>query len=361
MTDRESAARDLQPLRILEIGGSDLFASAVPEQTVFYWTGTKPRGKVRRAFGPIRMIRSLLQLRRGEFDLLAVHAVQYAPWHLRSILTVLRDWNVLAVRGLFGIFAWRLVHRFHNVPIAVVDLADSCYIGRHNFFLLDACKAFFKRELPSDTWLAFCARRYPNFPGRRWRSSERNRKRAEKLKPISLGVMPPVVEIVSPAKKVDLFFAGTIEANSTARLTGIEELRALKGEGYIVDVSPQRLARPQYLQRMSEAWLSWSPGGLGWDSYRHYEAPLVGSVPLMNYPSIARYHPLRDGEHCLLYPIEPGGLVGAARSALADKARLRKIAEAGAAHVRKHHLPRARAEYITSTVLGRRLDGTRTD
>ena len=361
MTDRESTGPDARPLRILEIGGSELFASAVPEQTVFFWTGTKPRGRVQRAFGPIRMIRSLLQLRRGEFDLLAVHAMQYAPWHPRSILTVLRDWNVLAVRGLFGIFAWRLVHLFHQVPIVVVDLDDSCRIGRHNFFLLDACKMFFKRELPSDNWLAFCASGYPNFPGRRWRSSERNRKRVEKLKPISLGVMPPVTEITSPEKKADIFFAGTIDANSTARSAGVEELRALECEGYIVDFSLQRLPKSQYLQRMSGAWLSWSPAGLGWDSYRHYEAPLAGSVPLLNYPSIARHCPLRDGEHCLLYAVEPGGLIGAARSALADKARLRKMAEAGAAHVRKHHLPRARAEYITSTVLGRCLDGTRVD
>ena len=70
-----------------------------------------------------------------------------------------------------------------------------------------------------------------------------------------------------------------------------------------------------------------------------------------------RDRPLRDGEHCVLYNPEPGGLIEAARSALADKPRLRKMAQAAGDHVREHHSFYARAEHIASTVLGRRLDG----
>jgi hypothetical protein len=69
------AGNPVKPLRILEIGDLDLFVLAVPEQTEFYWTGTKPRQWGKRAFGPIRMIRSLGKLRRGEFDLLVVHSL----------------------------------------------------------------------------------------------------------------------------------------------------------------------------------------------------------------------------------------------------------------------------------------------
>ena len=119
----ELTEQAVRPLRILEIGANKLFILAVPEQTEFYWTGTKPRGEAKRAFGPFRMIRSLIRLRRREFDLLVAHATQYAPWHPRSILTALRDWNILSPLGLLAIFAWRFIHLFHNVPIAVVDLA----------------------------------------------------------------------------------------------------------------------------------------------------------------------------------------------------------------------------------------------
>jgi Glycosyl transferases group 1 len=355
----ESAANNPRPLRILEIGANELFAFAVPEQTEFYWTGTKPRGRARRAFGPLRLFASVKRLRRGEFDLLVVHASQYAPWHPRSVLTTLRDWNVRASLGLFGLFAWRCVHLFHDVPMAVVDLGDSSRIGRHNFFLLDRCTAFFKRELPSDNWLAFAKSGYPNFPGRRWRSDEQNRRRVAKLKPISLGHMAPAEVTAAPEKSVDVFFAGETDANSTIRAAGIAELRALEKQGYAVDIAAERLDRPEYLRRMSAAWLAWSPAGLGWDCYRHYEAPLAGSVPLMNYPPIERYRPLRDGEHCVLYPVEACGLIEAARTALADKPRLRKMAAAAAEHVRTHHSFHARAEHVTSTVLGRRLDGSR--
>ena len=38
--------------------------------------------------------------------------------------------------------------------------------------------------------------------------------------------------------------------------------------------------------------------------------------------------------------------------------RLRRMAEAAAEHVRVHHSLQARAEYVTVTVLGRRLDGS---
>ncbi len=354
----ELTGRSVQPLRILEVGAGLLFISAVPEQTEFCWTGTKPRGRARYALGPIRMIRNLMKLRRREFDLLVIHAMHYAPWHPRSILTALRDWNVRAPLGLFGIFAWRFVHLFHDVPIAVLDLGDPCQIGRHNFFLLDACKAFFKRELPSDYWLAFCNASYPNFPGRRSRRNKRNRRRVKKLKPISYGTDPFPEEILPAAKKTDIFFAGSIAANSTVRAVGLKELEALAREGYVVDLPTEPLARPDYLRRMSAAWLAWSPAGLGWDCGRHYEAPLVGSVPLMNYPTIMRDRPLRDGEHCILYSVEPGGLVQAARSALADKSRLREMAQAGAEHIRKHHSRYAQAEHVTSTVLGRRLNGS---
>ena len=353
------SAPGARPLRILEIGGHELFVHAVPQQTEFFWIGLKPRHRANRAFGPLRALRALGKLRRGEFDLLVLHAHQHAPWHPRSFLTVLRDWNIRAPAALFGIFASRFLLRFHDIPIAVIDLEDSCIIDRHNFVLLDRCRAFFKRELPSDHWLVFCKSGYPNFPGRRWRSKERYRRRIGKLKPISLGIPPPRHLPVATEKKADIFFAGAIESNSTVRVAGMNELKALADEGYVIDIATERLPPPAFMQRLSAAWLAWSPGGLGWDCARHYEAPLAGTVPLMNDPTILRHRPLRDGEQCVLYRVEPGGLAEAARRTLADKARLRQMAEAAAAHICEHHSYRARAEYVAATVLGRRLDGTR--
>ena len=156
-----------------------------------------------------------------------------------------------------------------------------------------------------------------------------------KLKPISYGaplisygVLPILNEPSTAGKKVDIFFSGSIYANSTLRVAGLSELHALAKEGYIIDVRTDRMTPADYFQRMAAAWLAWSPGGLGWDCGRHYAAPVVGTVPLMNTPTIMRDTPLRAGEHCVLYLPEPGGLASAARLALADKHRLREMASA---------------------------------
>lgn len=363
--DHGSADRsEPRPLRILEIGVNLFFARAAPDQTEFYWTGIKPRGFASRALGPCAFVRSLAKLRRGEFDLLVIHPPLYSPWHPRSLLTALRDWNWRAPLGLFAMFAHRYVHLFHGTPIVVVDLDDACVIGAHNDYLIDACRAYFKRELPSDHWLAFCARWYPKFPGRNWRSWRRNRQRIDRLRPISLG---PALGMSyeglaeAPQKTADIFFVGAIEGNSTVRPAGMSELRKLQDEGYVLDIPDGRLDATDYLRRLAAAWLAWSPGGLGWDCYRHYEAPLAGTVPLISNPTILRYQPLRDGEHAFYYPPEPGGLAAAARKALADKPRLRQMAEAARAHVRAHHVLRARAEHVVTVVLGRRFDGSAAD
>ncbi len=361
----------IRPLRILEIGGDCLFALAVPAQTEFYGTGIRLRGNLRRrfgrfgaikrAFGPVRYLKSLLKLRRREYDLLVVHAAPFAPWHPRSFLTALRSWNVLSPLGLFANFAWRMVHLFHKVPIVTLDLGDSFGIGRHNFFLLDASKIYFKRELPADRWHVFFSSTYRDLPGHRWRGKTKNRARLRKLAPISYGYFSFPADFSPQEKSSDVFFAGNPDPNSTARSDGLPELRALRNEGYTIDIATERLPPAEFFRRLSAAWLAWSPGGYGWDCARHYEAPLAGTVPLMNYPTIVRHQPLREGEHCILYAPERGALAGAVRSALADKQRLLQMARAAQAHVREYHTLYARADYVASAALGRRLDGSLTD
>ncbi len=360
-----------RPLRILEIGGDCLFALAAPAQTEFYWTGIRLRGNVRQRFGrlggikrvlgPIRFVRTLLELRRHEYDLLVVHAAPFAPWHPRSFLTALRAWNVLSPLGLFANFAWRIVHLFHGVPVVTLDLGDSFGIGRHNFFLLDVSKVYFKRELPADRWHVFFSSSYRDLPSRRRRGKAKNRRRLLKLTPISYGLFYFPPDFRQEQKSSDVFFAGNADPNSTVRSDGLQELLALRDEGYAIDIASERLPLPEFFRRLSAAWLAWSPAGYGWDCARHYEAPLAGTVPLINYPTIVRHRPLRDGEHCILYAAERGALANAVRAALADKERLKRIARAAAAHVREHHTLRARAEYVVTTALGRRLDGSSTE
>ena len=66
-------------------------------------------------------------------------------------------------------------------------------------------------------------------------------------------------------------------------------------------------------------------------------ASAVGTVPVINYPTILRDQPLVDGEHCIFYSPEPGRLAATIRTALADKGRLERMATAAKAHVAEHN------------------------
>jgi hypothetical protein len=348
----------VQPLRILEVGDELLFKRGISDQTDFFWTGYRPRGKIAAALGPLELFRSMRRLRQNQYDLLAVHVPLYPPWHPRVILTILRDWGLAAPRGLFAVFGWWLIQRFHRVPIVAIDLNDSFGIGRHAFPLIDRSRAYFKRELPADRWQVFFASGHAKLPGLRWRKKARSRRRLAKLRPLSYGSPGPVAPVSDVEKISDVFFAGAVIGNSTLRSDGIKELLALRDEGYVIDIPEGRLEITEFHRRIAQAWLAWSPGGLGWDCSRHYEVGLLGTVALMNYPTIIRDQPFRDGEHCFLYSPESGELARAVRVAVTDKPRLVRMGAALAAHCWAHHTMKARSERVAMAVLGRRLDGT---
>jgi glycosyltransferase involved in cell wall biosynthesis len=127
----------------------------------------------------------------------------------------------------------------------------------------------------------------------------------------------------------------------------------MRSEGLVLDAPETPLPRAEFYERCARAWLVWSPEGLGWDCFRHYEAAAAGSVPLINQPTIERHQPLIGGEHAVYYDPEPGGLTRAVRAALADRPTLARIAAAGQAHVLEHHTPEAIARHIVRTALGR--------
>ena len=133
---------------------------------------------------------------------------------------------------------------------------------------------------------------------------------------------------------------------------GLAELARLAVAGVTVDLATSRLPLEEYLARCARAWLTWSPEGLGWDCFRHYEAAACGSVPLINQPSILRHAPLLDGVHCFFYEIEGDGLQRTVRRALADKDALRRMAEAARAHVLQCHDRAALCRYVIDSCLG---------
>jgi hypothetical protein len=294
-------------------------------------------------------------LRAPDLALVVCRPPFYPPWHWQWINRELFSRRALNGQShILSPVAAQLLRVPIKAPIAVLDTEDYPAINRDRFFLLARSRLYFKRELPPDHWRLFMHTAHPNLPTRRFRQRLRWRRDIDKIRPLSLGLpmeSRALLPIEAGEKTADVFFVGDFETSSTVRAAGMRELLALRDRGVVIDIPPSRLPLPEFYQRAARAWLAWSPEGLGWDCFRHYEALACGSVPVINQPSIERHQPLIAGEHALFYDTVPGELTRTVVSALADKDRLRAMARVGKVHVMTHHTPEALARYVIGTTL----------
>lgn len=307
---------------------------------------------------PLERLRDLpAALADPALDLVICHQQGFSPWGPRWWLKKLfnRDTYKRGV-AINSMFAPQLL-RLHNAkPLAVIDWSDNRHIEPADLFLLKAATVYFKRELPVDRWQVFSRIAAQTTPSERFRRKPDNRQLLDKLQPLSLG--PPVgrpgsYPSTAQPKTSDIFFAGQSDGASTVRSSGLSELRQLAGEGYRIDIAEGRLDRETFLARAAAAHLVWSPEGYGWDCFRHYEAPLTWSVPLINTPTIIRHQPLEANVHAIYYEPEPGGLSRAARGALANPGNLETMAAASRDRVLSHHVLARQVEYMVNTTLER--------
>jgi len=355
---------DLASLRIVEIG-APFFKHVFPAQTQCFSTiHTRAEADPANGLHSIspRTLPALYRaLRAPGLALIICRPTFYAPWHWQWLSRALFSRRALSGRALLtGAFGQQLLRLPVRAPIAVLDFEDFPGINRDRYFLLARCRCYFKRELPPDRWRLFMPRGQHNLPSRRFRRLPRYRAWIEKIRPLSLGLplgsldLLPTTKMEMEEKTADVFFVGDSESSSTIRQRGLRELMALREQGLVIDIPETRLAPREFYQRLAHARLAWSPEGLGWDCFRHYESLACGTVPVINQPLIERHQPLIAGEHAIYYDPEPGGLTKAIRAALGDKRRLQMMASAGREHVFAHHTPEAIARYVIDTTLAER-------
>lgn len=336
--------------RVLEIGRACLFKRTWPDHV----TWLCPTGRHLNPPLPVKIpafetgeaVPCLKrELARGGFDLVVyiVNGVPMARPRRRNLL----HWNIRPARpdDPERAVAADMIGAIGNVPLAVLDVHDAPQLDPGDLPLLDRCDAFFKRELPTDAEILF------------FRFVDRKRARAgipEKMHPIPIALSPERIAFAPGrplAKTSDIFFSGNI-ANSEVRRVGIEQLRALRREGIDVDIG-ERMPIEQYMERCAKARLVWSPEGYGKECFRHYEAALCGSVPVINRAPRILHRPLQDSEHCFYYDAsEEHGLANAVRRGLAGPERLRAMSMAGQEWVKKYHTMEAVSRYVAVTVLG---------
>ncbi len=343
-------------LKILEIGQFCHVKRALPAQTTSIFTGenwAEIEGIDSRAFD-LKLLPWLRRgIRRGEWDLVVCHVPVRPVWDRKHGIGI-------ALKGLLRrlvhtrTLGTRLLPARGPTPLVMLDFNDEPWIPGHAFAPLDHAVLYFKRELPTDFAKAFLdqsssLRTHPDAM-----SSLFVARNLTKLHPMSAPIPEEVVRMAletQTQKQMDVFFAGSI--NSTIRAAGLSVLKALQAEGLRIDIAEGGLSKSEYLARCARAWLTWSPEGYGWECFRHYEASLCLSVPVLSPPGIFRHQPLREGEHAIYYTAEGDGLRNAMTKALSTRLRLEAMALAARDHVLRHHTLARAVDHILTTALAK--------
>lgn len=342
---------DLSTVRILEIGQGAPIRRSFPGQVTSFNTW---RGGADQASDPNSLYDLARSLAAGDYDLILCQPETRSPWHWHTLSRqIFSKYFFQNMRRPLRLYGPQLLRFLPRAPVVVFDASDPSFIDRDNFFLMERSLLYFKRELPADEWQVFNKTASSTLASGRIRHNPRYRRMVEKLRPMPLGLRRGVVDMLpaQPLRKTaDVFFAGT-SLGLGARERALAEVRALRDEGYTIDIADTPMPQRAFFERCASAWLTLSPLGHGWECYLHYEAPACWSVPLINYPLIRRHTPLVDGEHCLFFDSVPGALAATVRRALADKPRLTAMAEAARTYVLANHTPDAIHRYVVSESL----------
>jgi Glycosyl transferases group 1 len=339
--------------KVLEVGGFKLVACGRENFVRFIDTSfsTVQGSDRRRRFS--RVLKQALNLwseiGRPEYELIVFRCFGRFIWRPDH------SWLANGLRWLMRYFLRLcILRRRAQAQLVVIDLVDEMTIDEWDLWLLERCDLYFKRELSQNVWTTLQRVQPRHGEYNSMPANPRFRPLANKFRPISIGITgahltglrekgEPAAEAVD--KQYDLFFAGAVE-HSTVRKAGLPWLERLRQEGYAVYISTQRLGQQQFDELLAASWLCWSPEGSGWDCYRHYEACLAGSVPVINFPSIQRLAPLIHGVHCFYYAVEGDDLLKVIGAALADKRRLQEMARAGRRHVSENHICERVGAYV---------------
>jgi len=318
-------------MMILEISRFGFFKALQPDSTHWIrWGSSLTADEPQRpdAFG-FSAVADIWRIRQKAYDLIVLPAMQ--PYHrfdeppLKLVVkSVLQAGAQL--RACCALLS-RLVGSSRHV---IVDLGDNSRLCETTIRLFPRNALYFKRELDLDR---IAETQVP-----------------DKVRPLPLFV--PNENRSSPQRKkdIDIFFAGSL--CNWIRMEAVEAVRNLSERGFRVVIPSAHLPYAEFMAALARSWLVLSPEGYGWDCYRHYEACLAGSVPVINKPRYRRRLYLADGVHCFYYDADRDSLAERLLALLADKGRLLRMAEAGRQHVLANHTRSAVARYILNEAFG---------
>lgn len=313
------------PERILELSRDPLFKSVYPERTDWVQIGSplEPFGRHagHAAVDRTAFVGALTRLSKRTYDFAVFPAIrnwipadESQPFRssLRSSLIWIAGGRVTSrmIGGALGLRRLRFILR---------DVSDFPDLDESGSRLFPGAVLYSKREvLVEDLRMS----RHPK---------------------VVYTPMPfefePYDQIGQVEKTVDVFYAARLNNELRRQADGV--LRDLAAEGISVDMPEERLDFDSYLRRMAAARLVVSPRGQGEHCYRHYEALLLGSVPVINHPLRPVRYELEHQETCIFYEPRPEALRNTIVRALWDPRKLTEIARRGDDLVRANHSKQA--------------------
>ena len=255
-------------------------------------------------------------------------------------------------KKFLGYFLHRLAYylaKKHQCNLAVVDRLDEATIHPNDHWILKHCDVYFKRELPRSIWSALemikprriCIGTASGIPSLSVL--------AKKLLPLSLGIedgLAAEINSPQPTKIYDVFYVGRAY-DLERRLMIEQELKFLSNEGLRIFEPKIPLTRQGFLDAIRASTIAISPGGVGWDCFRHYEIPACATAMLIEQPSHQTYCPPQDGIEAIHYdpdlPIAP-----IVREWLSKPEELAKIAVAGNMWAISNHKYSSLAKHIAT-------------
>ncbi len=302
------------PLAILEIGFQPMLRDAFPTQTRFVdtrfrWNDVRTYERRTSNLGRrvVKIFQELVQAfgccRHQNYDVVVARCL--GPVNSES-----KSWpGHLGLVLMGAAFRWFVLYaaRGRRVTLAIVDVTDHITIHPRDRRFVRECQLYFKRELADNLWHSLeavlprgtCAGASRNLPaGTELRS---------KLRPFAIGIEGTAIAppIPSREKNYDLFYAGTSGGIPAREELGVA-LQILAERGWRVHAPRERLSVEEFRAAVRQSRLCLSPGGVGWDCYRHYEIAALGSIPVMNYRAIRSIAPFRHGRECFYYDPQDG-------------------------------------------------------
>lgn len=142
----------------------------------------------------------------------------------------------------------------------------------------------------------------------------------------------------------DVFIGGTYETELRKNLLRFS--KGLKESGVDIDIVDQRVSPEEFANRMASAKICFATQGIGYHTWRMYEAPLCGSVVILNEPEEDVVHFWRDGENCLMHNDNLEEFMTKLNTLLGDDSKLANIQKAGTEMVMEKHSLCAVSAYL---------------